>query len=354
MNQNNSLNKRILIKPFIYKRESLGFESIKILILLLVQVFMLFVTKTYNSVILILVSVLASSLSDIFVAKVFNQKQHFSLYVALIQGILIGMLIPGTFSPVTVFFCVFLSMFICKYAFGGFSFTWINPVIFNVLVLWFVNSASFPQLLVTKDILMMRNPCLLLIENGTFPILPFDTQITDFINSQIFNIFKVSIPEGYVSLFLDSASIIPAFRFNFLTLISSIFIFSADLNKAIVPFSFLAVYLLLVRLVSPIVTECYPMQGDMILSLLTSGTLFFAVFVINSYGTHPISTYGKIAYGVILGLLAFLIVGCGTSSIGMIFTVLIADIFSLLIQWHEENLNRKKVSKLVKAFESEE
>ena len=67
----NSLKQRILIKPFIYKRESLSVQSLKIIFLLMIQVLMLLFTKTYNSFILVLVSVAASLLSELFVSKCF-------------------------------------------------------------------------------------------------------------------------------------------------------------------------------------------------------------------------------------------------------------------------------------------
>ena len=58
------------------------------------------------------------------------------------------------------------------------------------------------------------------------------------------------------------------------------------------------------------------------------------------------------AYGFVAGLVAFFVCGCGTSSSGMIFTVLIADIFSLLIQWGEDYFTRKSVLKVIKLQES--
>ena len=57
----NSLKQRILIKPFIYKRESLSVQSLKIIFLLMIQVLMLLFTKTYNSFILVIVSVASCS-----------------------------------------------------------------------------------------------------------------------------------------------------------------------------------------------------------------------------------------------------------------------------------------------------
>lgn len=87
------------------------------------------------------------------------------------------------------------------------------------------------------------------------------------------------------------------------------------------------------------------MQGDMLLAYLTSGTLFCAVFVIQWYGTAPLTITGKTIYGIICGILAFLIAGCGTSSEGMIFTVLAANIISPLIQAEEDRYNKKRLVK---------
>ena len=74
----------------------------------------------------------------------------------------------------------------------------------------------------------------------------------------------------------------------------------------------------------------------MLLALLTSGTLFTAVFLIQWFGTHPMTIIGKIIYAVIAGLYAFITVGCGTSPIGMIYVIIICNIINLLIRLIEE------------------
>ena len=173
----NSLKQRILIKPFIYKRESLSVQSLKIIFLLMIQVLMLLFTKTYNSFSLVLVSVAASLLSELFVSKCFLQKEHASALISVIQGILIAMMIPGTFNPVTVFFCVFLSMIVSKYIFGGFAYTWINPVAFSVIVLWFSAKSLFPEFLVTKDVFSLLKTELFLFCHLTLGLQIFLTLI---------------------------------------------------------------------------------------------------------------------------------------------------------------------------------
>ena len=348
-----TIKKNTLIRPFIYKTESIGVETLKMILLLAVQIFMLFFTKSFSALLVILFSVLGAVLAEIIVRKVFKQVEYNSLIISVLQGILTGMLIPETFPVVTVFFAVFFTMFIIKYLFGGFSQAWINPVVFVIAVLWFVGGNLFPDFLVTTDFLCSRNPSQLLIDSGVFPISGFDSSVTETLNNTVFDLFKVSIPEGYVSLFWDTHSVIPAFRFNFITLLSSIILFGTDLIKLIIPSTFLVVYLVLVRFLSPLFCNGIPYQGDMLLALLTSGTLFYATFVLQSHGTLPISVVGKVLYGVFAGIFAFVITGCGTSSTGMAFTVLFANIFSLLIQKWEDKTNKRKLQKLIASIENE-
>lgn len=334
--------RKAFIRPFTYIADSVSFEATKMIVLLSIQILLLFISKSYQSLIIMAAAVIASVGADFISRKIFTNKLNddYSLVINILQGMITGMLIPQTYSPLTVFCTTLFVMLIVKHFFGGFSYAWVNPAVFTVVVLWIVGARLFPGYKVNLDILSARNPSQLLIENGVFTQYPFDSEITDAINNSIFSIFKVSIPNGYVSLFWDNHSIIPAFRFNFITLLSSVIIFGSSQSRGIVPAIFIAVYLLLVRFVSPVFCNSVAFQGDVILALLTGGTLFFATFVFGWYGTTPVSRQGKIIYGILAGINAFLIAGPGTSPCGMVFAVLLTNIESIVIQQWENHQNR--------------
>ena len=151
-------------------------------------------------------------------------------------------------------------------------------------------------------------------------------------------------------MFWDTKSVIPAFRFNFIILISSIFIFSEDIIKCVIPFTFMLVYLSLVRLLSPVFFGGLQFQGDILLALLTGGTLFISVFILNWYGTTPVTLKGRFIYGFFAGILNFFISGCGTSSSGLLFTVLIVNIVSVIIQQTEAKMNLLRTKRIVEKF----
>ena len=95
-------------------------------------------------------------------------------------------------------------------------------------------------------------------------------------------------------------------------------------------------------------------SGDILLALLTSGTLFTATFLIQWFGTTPITLAGKIIYGCIAGCMAFFITGCGTSPIGMVYTVLVSNIVNLLIRYFEEKNNKIKLNLILNCLDQSE
>lgn len=342
-------NTQTLIRPFVYKNSSVFSDSKKIILLLLLQVFFLWMSKSYSSCLVILASVIASVLASFVSSKIFEDKffDSFSLLINIAQGMIIGFLLPSNYPLHCVFIVTLCAMLSIKYFFCGFSYSWVNPCVLIVVVLWIIGASVFPELEITHELLLMRNPSLHLIESGYFKIYSFDQTWTASFNNSIFNLFGVTVPDGYISLLWDSGSQIPAFRFNFLTLISSIVLFCDDSVKNIIPSIFLFVYLIMIRFLTPIFFGGLFASGDILLALLSSGTLFTAVFVLSWYGTTPVSILGKISYGIIAGILAFFICGCGTSSIGMVFTVLIANIISLLIQQWENRRDRFRIQKIL-------
>lgn len=342
-------NTMTLVRPFVYKNSSVGAEAKKIIVLLLLQVFFLFYSSSYDSVFVILSAVFASLAANLISVRLFGDKfhDHYSWYLSIAQGMIVGFLLPSSYPLISVFSITLFTMLTIKHFFGGFSYAWVNPSVFSVVILWIVGSKAFPELGITNDLLLMRNPSLQLLETGYFKIYSFDAAFTESLNNSVFNLFGVTVPNGYISLFWDSGSVIPAFRFSFLSLVSSIILFSDDYVKLIIPSLFLIVYALLVRFLTPVFFGGLFASGDILLALLSGGTLFCAVFVLNWYGTTPVSIIGKAFYGISAGVFAFFISGCGTSACGMVFTVLLSNIVSILIQQWENRRNRLKLRKVL-------
>ncbi|MDY4525458.1 MAG: RnfABCDGE type electron transport complex subunit D [Treponema sp.] len=323
------------INTFVYARPSISAVSLRILILLMIQVVMLFLTKSYNSVILIG----TTALGGVAVASVnflIYHEKPFQFLNIIIQGIFIGFLLPQSFPVVVAFFITFFTLMISRCILFKSVNCWINICCVAVMIAWFIGRKYFPDFMITKDLISLKNSSVYMIQNGSFPIYSFDSTITAFLNEKLFSIFKVTIPEGFVSLLWDTNSSIPAFRFNLLTIISAVVIFADNAFSFIIPTLMLSVYAVLIRLFGTIFFGGSFNQGDIILAFLTSGTLFCSVFLIQWYGTVPILLSGKIILGILAGVFAFLVTGTGTSPIGMVYTVLITNFTNIFIRAFQE------------------
>ena len=342
------LQKKKIARPFLYLSPSAKSVSLVTALLLSVQVLMLAATKSYGALI-----VIASSIAGFFTADLLYAKRiarcRLSPLSDIVQGIVAGMLLPSTFSPVAVFCIALSTVLLLKYLSGSFAADWANSAVLIAAVAWIVGMSSFPESDLTRDILQIKNPSFVLIQNGVFPITGIDRAITETLNNTVFGFANISIPDGYISLLWDTHSVIPAFRFNALTLVSSIVLFAWGMQGLLVPSCFVIVYALLVRFAGSAIAGGIAGQGDMILALCTGGTLFYTVFVIQQYGTVPLSKYGKILYGTLAGIFAFLIAGCGTSPAGMIFTLLCANIVSPLIQAFEDRRDASRIRAVLAA-----
>lgn len=328
-------NKKVSLKPYVYERPSMSAVSIRILILLSLQLIMLFLTKSYRALIVIGCSTTGSLLAS-FTHYYFIRKNKFMSLTNLIQGIIIGMLLPQNYPPFTVLVISFGTLLIFKYIFENSENFWINIVSVSVLIAYFIGKNYFPDFIISHDLLGQKNPSVALINNGAFPIYDFDISLTNYFNSYVLNNFKVTLPQGIISMLWDTGSVIPAFRFNLLTIIASIALFSDNSFSTLIPSIFLLVYAFLVRLFFPYMAGGELNGGDIMLALLTSGTLFIAVFMIQWFGTHPMTIIGKLIYAIFAGVFAFIIAGCGTSPVGMVYVVIICNILNLLIRQIEE------------------
>lgn len=342
--KNKFLKQKSLLRPFVYSRPSVSSIVIRILILLLIQIFMLFFTDSFQSLKIVGLSVLGAFCAAILNYFIFKEPLY-NIFYMIIQGIIIGLFLPSSYPVFIVFIISFITIFVSRCVIFQNITSWFNPCAVAVVIAWFIGKTYFPQFIITSDLLSVKNPSVYLIQEGVFPIYNFDRAIISFLNTKVFSLLKTSVPEGILSILWDNQSVIPAFRFNLITLFSSIIIFSDKAFSSVIPFLFLSVYVLLVRFFAPIFYGGNFNQGDILLALFSSGTIFGAVYLFQTFGTVPMTLFGKIIYGILAGIIYFLLAGCGTSPIAMVYTVLIMNIINIMIKAIEEYKNKLKIIK---------
>lgn len=340
--------KKITLAPFCYSRLSIN-EMIKIMLLcILPHVIMLLVTKSFASVSLFFSMIFVSVCAELLYNLVLRTGVKVS-WSTILQGALLGLLIPSTFSPLIASVTALIIFFFEKIIFKHFAQFWLNSVILTAIVLYFISPELYPTFMLLPENVQFANIGTRLFTDNVLAVSELDNQITSVLNNGFLNTLGMQLPEGYITLFFDAQTTIPAFRFNAITLASSIILFASKTIDYLIPVIFIAVYSLLVFLFSLFPYGNVIGSGDILLALLTSGTLFSAFFLITWFGTTPKTIYGKIIFAISSGVLAFLICGAGTSCIGMLFVVLLLNISTPIILHIESIFYDTKLRKNLEA-----
>ncbi len=334
----------ITLAPFSCSQMSIN-QMIKLtLICLIPHIIMLAVTSGIGSLQLLILIVLAAISSELTynTAKGLGIKLSWS---TLLQGVLIGLLLPTTYVPAAAFVITFVVLLLEKIIFTNFAQSWVNTIALTVIILYFMSPDFFPNFLLEPEHVQQTNVGMRLFSDGLLSVARYDVRITNFLNTTIFNSLGLSVPEGYITLFWDSGSPIPAFRFNALTLFVSTILFLSKTLGSLMPTIFLATYSFLVYMFS-----LYPYadiigNGDILLALFTGGTMFSSFFLIGWFGTTPLTVKGKVLYGLCSGIIAFFICGAGTSSVGILFVILILNTICPLILQAETKAYIVKIKK---------
>lgn len=328
---------QLTLAPFCYSVPSVGQSCKAVIILFIPQLVMLFLTQSIASLILIAIAIGASILSDITDSFVRNRTYVLTSSVVL-QGMLIGMFIPSTYPQFKAFVIIYMTLLLSKYAFGGFSQAWANPAAVSVIILYLFGYREFPSFLIDSTILQGSDPLTKLISQGKFQLCSFDADVTVFLNTKIFHFAGIVLPDGYVSLFWDTGNVIPAMRFNLLTLLATLYLISFNLTDWLIPFVYLLTYSIAVRIFGLLPSAGLWFQGDILIALCTSGTFIAAFFILPWGGTTPMTIAGKCIYSAIAGVFTFFLNGCGTGSIGTMFVILIMNVISPVIQLIEDKI----------------
>ncbi|MGL4986638.1 MAG: RnfABCDGE type electron transport complex subunit D [Treponemataceae bacterium] len=325
----------LTFSPFRFIKPSLKTTCYVLILVLSPQFFMLGITKSYSALILLLCSVCATFLAQSLFSLLSKKKLLIHFECALVEGLLIGMCIPSNYSYLSAFFIIFFGMLISKHLFGEFANAWVNPISIVIIFLFLLGKPFFDEIITKNNFLVPHNLLAQLIVSNAFELFPIET---NFFNEFFLTYFDTEFPEGYISLLWDSQSLIPAYRFNLLTIIASLFLFSFDIIDWVIPVCFLSMYGFLIYFFGSIFASGTYEQGDILFALLTSGTLFICFFLLQWYGTTPKSFIGKIIFGVFAGLLTFFINGTGLSAIGSFFIILLINIISPAILFSENFL----------------
>ncbi len=324
--------------PFIVNSQTVTTMSIIIACTLIPHLVMLAVDRDLTSLLQIAVALTGSLLAELCII-IPQRRNTLGDGLVLVQGLLTGLLLPVGIPLISIALISFLSVLICRVLFGGTGYSWLHPSVAAVAIAYVSAPHWFPDNLAGGETIGSIGSILGAFKLENFRIGQQDMEITAALNRMLSSIAGIKLPEGYVSLFWNAPSSIPAFRYNIFTLAGSLVLISMKTVDWYIPAVFIGVYAALVRIFAMYPLNGLFMQGDMLFSILTSGILFIAFYVLTDTSSSPRTITGKLVYGMSAGIFAWLLCGPGGSHTGIFFAVLLTNISGTAIEQVETRIH---------------
>jgi len=271
---------------------------------------------------------------------------------AFLTGLLVGMAMPpGVPLHVPVAASLFATV-VVKGAFGGLGSNWMNPALGGIafaLLDWprAMSARIPPRQLAEIGALSGATPLSTLRESlasapaGSSPmaiisadgalITGIDQAVTDFLNRLLFSRIGAELPPGYVDIALGNRAGTIGEISGLLILLASIILISRRMLRWQIPAAIVATFSLLQWALGGLPLGNGFFTGDVLLYVFTGSFLLVAFFMAPDPVTTPSHRGAMLAYGVGVGLLAFLFRLFGSRTEGCAFAVLLMNCFTPLL-----------------------
>ncbi len=216
----------------------------------------------------------------------------------IITGLILALILPVGTPIYIVAIAAFISIFIGKMVFGGFSYNPFNPALIGKL---FVS-----------------------ISWGTIVNNEFSSGIFNYI---LTTVFKLPITSEITTLnYITGFNIDENIGDVGLIVLALVFVYLAI--KKVVNINTTITILTTIFLITFIITKDIEVS---LLAVLSNSVLFSAIFLVNDPVTTPYSNYGKIVYAIICALTATVILQLGNATTAIFYAILFANLFVPLI-----------------------
>lgn len=262
---------------------------------------------------------------------------------AVLTGILIGFLMPPGVPLYVPAAASAFAILVVKQSFGGLGKNWMNPALAGwafALFSWTESMSRFtlprgpasasltPLAAVMSSLADPRRP-----RTGPFAILtargypesPWDESAVSFINAHILGPLGLSLPPGSMDLLVGNvAGPIGAVSAFFLAA-GALYLLCRRIVRWEVPAGYVLTFSLLIWIFGGARFGQGFFSGDVAFNLLTGGFLLGALYMAPDPVTSPLTRGGRLVYGVLTGMLAFLLRSYGSMAEGACLSILIMN-----------------------------
>ena len=252
------------------------------------------------------VCVITAVLSEYVCRKLMKRDNTISDFSAVVTGIILALNLPVTIPLWIAAIGAFIAIAIVKQLFGGLGQNFANPAITARIVLL----VSFPAAM-TNWVLPFE------WKNGADAVTGATPLLLQEMNADKLAEINQTIP-SYLDLFLGNTG-------GCLGETSALALLLGGL------------YLIGRKIINPAALLSLIAGGDPLYEILSGGVFLGAFFMATDYATTPISTKGKIIFGLGCGIITFVIRNYGSYPEGVSYAILLMNILTPYIEQHTRN-----------------
>lgn len=260
-----------------------------------------------RSLLLTAVCVASCVLFEFLARKLMKRENTISDLSAVVTGIILAMNLPPTLPLWMAVIGSFFAIVVVKQLFGGIGQNFANPAITGRIVLM----VSFPAAM-------------------THWTAPFTHEVLDGVSGATpLPLAGTDKALSYLDLFLGKSGGCLGETCALALLIGGLYLAARRIISLAAPLSFIGSLFILTWISG----------GDPVYQILAGGVFLGAFFMATDYATTPISTKGKIIFGLGCGIFTFVIRKFGSYPEGVSFSILLMNVLTPYI----EQLTRTKV-----------
>ena len=273
----------------------------------------------WRSIMLSAVCIVSCVLFEFICRKLMKRDQTIGDLSAVVTGLILAMNLPATLPPWIAVIGSFIAIVIVKQLFGGIGQNSANPAITARIVLM----VSFPSAM-TQWVypFWYRNPTDAV--SGATPLALPETAVDVY---------------SYLDLFLGKSGGCLGETCAAALLAGGIYLMMKKIINPAAPLAFIGTLFILSAAAG----------DDPLYQILAGGVFLGAFFMATDYATTPISTKGKLIFGMGCGIITFVIRHFGSYPEGVSFSILLMNILTPYI----EQLTRNKVFGAKEAVKNE-
>ncbi|MHC6202571.1 RnfABCDGE type electron transport complex subunit D [Breznakiellaceae bacterium SP9] len=231
---------------------------------------------------------------------------------SLVTALVLSLLLPNTINPVYAAIGTFFAIAIVKHSFGGLGANWLNPAVGG----WLFVRFSWPQLFA--------------------PLVPAARAGESFFDGglrSVLNALGAALPQGYIDFFFNARAGMIVDRGVLGFMVGLILLCSTQACRAWLSVTYLAMFALFIRVLSSM---------DVLLGLLSGGTLAAAFLLTVDPGTAAKSQAGAVVLALLAGAAAGIFRYAGGEAYGVVYAAALVNVLVPLVRSIESKYSAKR------------